>query len=170
LLKEASKYLQVFILCLFFTPDSANAGFEIISKQSSKPELRNDLSRPFTTVKVGVGDDVRLEDVIRILMDSPWKPEYVSKELQALRVSWYSKRSSASEILAQIGRNYGVETYYVESTGKLFVDWSKGLCEKEIEAKKQKRKEIKSWLMMNSKEPSIPKVILVMKNERVYLC
>jgi hypothetical protein len=170
LLKEASKYLQVFVFCLLFSPDSVNAGFEIISKQKPQPETSNDSGKPFTTVKVGVGDEVRLEDVIRILMDAPWKPEFVSKELQALRVSWYSKRSSASEILAQIGRNYGVETYYVESTGKLFVDWSKGLCEAEIKAKKQKRKEIKEWLMMNSQDPSIPKVIWVSKNERVYLC
>jgi hypothetical protein len=170
LLKEASKFLPVLFVCFLFSPDLANAGFEILPEQKPKSIIMDGLGKPFTTVKVGVGDDVRLEDVIRILMDPPWKPEFVSKELQALRISWYSNSSSTSEILAQIGRNYGVETYYVESTGKIFIDWSKGLCEAEIKAKKQERKEIKEWLMINSQDPSIPKVIWVSKNERVYLC
>jgi hypothetical protein len=170
LLKEASKYIQVIFLCIYLNPEAANAGFEILAEVKPPVVKNNDMGKPFTSVKTGVGDDVRLEDVIQILMDAPWKPEFVSKELQAIRVSWYSQRSTSSEILAQIGRNYGIETYFVESTGKLFIDWSKGLCENAIADKKQERKEIKEWLMMNAEDASIPKVILVSKDERVYLC
>jgi hypothetical protein len=170
LLKEASKYIQVVFLTLLLVPDPANAGFEILVEPKQPIGNTTDMSKPFTAIKIGVGDEVRLEEVIGILMDAPWKPEFVSKELQALRVSWYSQRSTSSEILAQLGRNYGIETYFVESTGKLFVDWSKGFCETEIKAKEQERKDIKEWLMINSENTAIPKVIWVIKNERVYLC
>ena len=169
LLREASKYLSIVICFVCLPTESAKAGFQIIDE----PKIEQPtpvIDKPFTQPKSGVGDKVRLEDVLELVIDKPWRTEFISKELQALRVSWLSNNQSVSEIVAQLGRNYGIETYFVESAGKLYVDWAGGYCETAIANEIKRRKQINTELLFNSEKVSIPKVLWVERDERTYLC
>lgn len=173
LIKIATSYLPSIMLAMLLLPTSnpATAGFEIIDEDKPKIVLKKtDLNMPFSDFKAGVGSNVRLEDVVKVLIERPWKYEFVSKEIRALKVSWLSRNSTISEVLAQIGRNYGVETYYVESAGEVHVDWASGFCSEKIEEEKLRRDEFNKQIMFGAKDNYFPKVFKVNRDERTYLC
>ena len=173
LIDVATKYLPVVFACVLLSgiDNRAVAGFEIVDtpKQVIQPKL-NVEHLPFSEARSGFGKDVRLEDVISILINKPWQYEFISKEIKALKVSWLSRGSSVSEIIAQIGRNYGVEAYYVESAGEVHLDWASGFCDSRIEAEKNRRAAFNEQIMFGAKDTSFPSVFKVVRDERIYLC
>jgi hypothetical protein len=173
LLDVATKYLPSIVLCsfLFSVPDQAHAGFEIIdNKKPVQTLVTPNTNVPFSESKSGFGNDVRLEDVISILINKPWQFDFISKEIKALKVSWLSRGSTVSEIIAQLGRNYGIETYYVESAGEIHLDWSSGFCSAKIEEERVRRNKFNEEILFGAKDNSFPSVFKVVRDERVYLC
>ena len=144
-------------------------GFKIIDAPEPEKVIVT-TAEPFKNVVSGVGKSVRLESVVSMLVETPWSAEFVSKELQALPVNWLSQSSTTSEIFAQLGRNYGIKTYFVESAGTVFIDWADGFCERAIEEEVESRRKIKSQFNFSTADLTVPKVFWVSENDRTYFC
>ena len=173
LLDIATRYLPVVFVCFMFTGIGQNAfaGFEIVDEKKNHPVTNaSSVYLPFSEVKSGFGNDVRLEDVVSILVNKPWQFQFISKEIKALKVSWLSKGSTVSEIIAQLGRNYGVEAYYVQSAGEIHLDWASGFCHEKIKDEKARREAFNKQILLGAKDESFPSVFTVKRDERVYLC
>lgn len=172
LFKIATSYLPSLFFLALFVPFSqpATAGFEIIDTEKKPEILKQNSHVPFSLPKSGVGNDVRLENVVNVLIERPWKYKFVSKELQALRVSWLSRDNAVSEVIAQLGRNYGIESYYVETAGEVHIDWASGFCAEKIVEEKRRRDAFNQEIMFGAKDQSFPSVFKVKRDERVYLC
>lgn len=174
LINEANKLLCVGCLVLLVPMQQAKANFEIISSDMKVVQSSKDIvkagSLPFSERRSGVGSDSKLADVVELLVSAPFTAEFISQEIKSLKVDWMSAGNSVAEVFALMGRNYGFESYYVESSGKIYFDWSKEICSAAVDREVQTRAEIQAKVGFASGKPVTPKVIRVIRNEKTYLC
>lgn len=160
-----------FAVIVTVTP-AAKANFEIVMPKKSAEVLPHaDVTfMPFSQKQSGVGNNAKLEDVIELLIKPPYTTVFISQELRALKVDWMSNGRSIAEILSMMGRNYGFEPFYVESTGKVFIEWANGMCDSAVSRELEQRRKIQEKVGFSSGGVVTPKVLRVVDNERTYLC
>lgn len=138
---EKTLFSLALILCLnvidIATNNIAQAKFEIVippKKQSVDPFK----SSGEIYLQGGFGKDVKLYDLMNLILPQPLSAEFSNSELKDIKVSWYSDgRIFLNEVLANISRRYGVQFTWRNAAGILVVQWDTGTCKKVIQESRE---------------------------------
>jgi hypothetical protein len=102
----------------------------------------------------GFGKDVKLNDLMLLILPEPLSAEFANSELKDLKVSWYSDgKIYLNEILANISRRYGVMFVWRNAAGILEVQWDKGTCKRVIEESRNEQLNYSNQLGTRPAEP-----------------
>lgn len=164
--KERSFFYQVAPLLLVVTstmciPNSAEAKFEIVIPPKQAP-VDTFVSSGQIYLQGGFGKDVKLVDLLSLLLPTPLSAEYANSEIKDLKVSWYSEdRIFLNEVLASISRRFGVLFTWRNREGVLEVKWDNGVCKQIISESVEKQFEYSKSLGYELQSPKrvITKVI-----------
>ncbi|MDI5833292.1 hypothetical protein OCF84_20800 (plasmid) [Shewanella xiamenensis] len=143
---ERSNFFQVMIGIAimstnFLISDNAYAKFEIVIPPK-QAQVDSYASSGQIYLQGGFGKDVKLYDLLSMLLPTPLSAEYANAEIKDLKVSWYSSdRIYLNEVLASISRRFGVLFTWRNREGVLEVRWDNGVCKKIIAESIQKQAE-----------------------------
>lgn len=117
----------------------AYAKFEIVIPPKAQP-VDHFKSSGEIYLQGGFGKDVKLYDLMNLLLPQPLSAEFATSELKDIKVSWYSDgRIFLNEVLANISRRYGVQFTWRNAAGILEVKWDTGICKKVIQEAREEQ-------------------------------
>lgn len=110
------------------SPTKAEAAFEIIippAAQSVDPFVQSGE----LYLEGGFGREVKLVDLLKQILPSPYHAEFFNSEIMDLKVNWYAEqRVFLNTVLADISRRYGVLFTWHKSAGLLSVSFDIAQC------------------------------------------
>ncbi len=132
--KTSNESWKVFslIVCLSMlpavVPSDAQAAFEIVIPPSAKAVDPFDQSGELY-LEGGFGREVKLVDLLKQILPSPYHAEFFNSEIMDLKVNWYAEsRVFLNTVLADISRRYGVLFTWHKSAGLLSVSFDIAQC------------------------------------------
>lgn len=156
--KERSNFYQyatacVLASCLMMNPTDSMAKFEIVIPPKQQP-VDSFVSSGQIYLQGGFGKDVKLVDLMNLILPSPLSPEFMSAELKDLKVSWYSDgKIYLNEVLAGISRRYGVQFMWRNSAGILEIKWDNGVCKKIMEESREQQRNYSKQIGYETQTP-----------------
>jgi hypothetical protein len=132
---------------------NAYAKFEIVIPPK-QTVVDNFVSSGKIYLQGGFGKDVKLNDLMLLILPQPLSAEFANSELQDLKVSWYSDgKIYLNEVLANISRRYGVMFIWRNAAGILEVKWDNGTCKRVIEESREEQENYSNKIGIRTAEP-----------------
>jgi hypothetical protein len=117
---------------LLIVPTSSEAAFEIIVPTKNIP-LDSFASSGEIYIDGGFGRNVKMIDLLRQILPSPYDAEFFNSEIQDMKINWYAEdKVFLNSVLADISRRYGLLFKWKPSSGVIYVSWENGQCKKAI--------------------------------------
>lgn len=132
--KIVMSLLAGFLFLQPLLPNKAVAEFRVIGVKemmAERDKAHQAAEKPIRTYDIkGVGRDIKLGALLKILLKQPWGVRYLSDELKDVSISWAAPEGTTERaLLADIARRYGLSFLASESEYIYYVDWDvDGVC------------------------------------------